>query len=583
LLRFDTTKRPVRNYFSRREQWRLLLLVMSLGVVMLVMRELREPDNVARVAEVFIGDAVQTSDNKPDARSSMPPKPPSDSFQLSLPGHSDSSQPQAHGAEPAAPDLKRILSLAEWTPERLAQFSDNEPLTDAQRDELVQLLWRVRTFDAASIEAWANDGPTFRQLSDNPAGHRGEIVQFTARAVKFERHELTAEQAARFEMPAYYTCDVEVADGGGHAVVIAPQLPRRWTQIQPLAETVRVSGMFVKQLPGGSDGSGQDKPANLFVAKRATWHPTAPREPAVSLGMSVLGSLGMDVGLLDEVRSHGRFYADDTAAFYEMLDAAGRIGANQLIRFANSNLDVVRRNWEQEALTARDEMRRELGTEVVRLAKEGRYSFALLYNDAKRQIGQLVVFDGTARRVLRVDVGSRGKDGAPNDVARRFGIDHYYEMHVFTDDSQNYPLVCCMRELPAGLAVGDDLHVPVRVAGFFFKDWLYTTRGTRDLSTGELDLRNGKRQHAPLLVGRAPVLLQLEESSGMVQLVGGGLFLLALGGIWAAAWWLSREDRRVAERRREAVHSLPPGQSLNDLNVPAAGESIKFEEGVRER
>jgi hypothetical protein len=344
---------------------------------------------------------------------------------------------------------------------------------------------------------------------------------------------------------------------------------------------VTVSGLFVKQLSGSDDETGQNKPAKLFVAKRVTWHPTTPREPAVSLGMSVLGSLGMDVGLLDQIRSHGPLHRGDTAAFYEMLGAAGRIGANQLIRFANGNLDVVRRQWEQEASTASDEMRRELGNEVVRLANEGRYSFALLYNDAKRQIGQLVVFDGTARRVVRIDVGSRDEDGAPSAVARRFGIDHYYELHVFTDDSQNYPLVCCMRELPTGLPTGDDLHVPVRVAGFFFKDWLYTTRGTRDLDTGELDLQNGKRQHAPLLVGRAPVLLQLEEKSGAGQLVGGGLFLLALGGIWAAAWWLSRQDRRVAERRRTAVHSLPPGQSLNDLTIPPADEPVSVEGEVR--
>ena len=156
-------------------------------------------------------------------------------------------------------------------------------------------------------------------------------------------------------------------------------------------------------------------------------------------------------------------------------------------------------------------------------------------------------------------------------------------MQVFTDDSQNYPLVFCVRELPAGLPIGDDLHVPVRVAGFFFKDWLYTTRGTRDLETGELDPRNGKQQHAPLLVGRAPILLQVEdEGRGTAQLVGGGLFLLALGGIWAAAWWLSRGDRRFAERRRVAAHSLPPGQSLNDLNVPVAGEPINLGSGIRE-
>jgi hypothetical protein len=203
-----------------------------------------------------------------------------------------------------------------------------------------------------------------------------------------------------------------------------------------------------------------------------------------------------------------------------------------------------------------------------------------LFNDAPRQQGQLIAVDGTARRVVRVDVGSRA-GGVESDVGRRFGIDHYYEMQVFTDDSQNYPLVFCVRELPAGLPVGDDLHVPVRVAGFFFKDWQYTTRGTRDAETGELRPGVGRQQHSPLLVGRAPILLQLEEKKGTAQLVGGALFVLALGGIWATAWWLSRGDRRFDERRRAAAVSLPHGQSLNDLNFSPADEPINPGSGIR--
>jgi hypothetical protein len=348
--------------------------------------------------------------------------------------------------------------------------------------------------------------------------------------------------------------------------------------------------LYVKQLPEKVEAQGTSRPVYLVVARRIAWHPDTPREPVVSLGMSILGSLGMDVGLLDQVRSHGRLrtgdaaeaarYNDQREAFYQMLNAAGRIGANQLVRFANGNLDTIRGEWEREMKAARDDNRRALAREVIERAKDGRYSVAPLFNDAARQIGQLIVVDGAARRVVHVNADATA-DGKPSDVARRFGTDDYYEMQVFTDDSQNYPLMFCVRELPAGLPIGDDLHVPVRIAGFFFKDWLYTTRGTRDLETGELLPGEGKQQHAPLLVGRAPILLQLEEGKGTARLVGGGLFLLALGGIWATAWWLSRGDRRYAARRRESVHSLPPGQSLNDLNLPAAGEPMNIDEGVR--
>ena len=53
-------------------------------------------------------------------------------------------------------------------------------------------------------------------------------------------------------------------------------------------------------------------------------------------------------------------------------------------------------------------------------------------------------------------------------------------MEVFTEDSQNRPLVFCVRELPPGMPTGGDLREPIRVAGFFFKSWRYRTCATLD-------------------------------------------------------------------------------------------------------
>ena len=94
---------------------------------------------------------------------------------------------------------------------------------------------------------------------------------------------------------------------------------------------------------------------------------------------------------------------------------------------------------------------------MIRRADEGRYSVAPLFNEPQQHVGELVVFDGVARRVVRVDVGTRPDGSGPSDVAQRFGFREYYEMEVFTDDSQNYPLVFCVRELPPGLPTGGTL------------------------------------------------------------------------------------------------------------------------------
>jgi hypothetical protein len=143
-------------------------------------------------------------------------------------------------------------------------------------------------------------------------------------------------------------------------------------------------------------------------------------------------------------------------------------------------------------------------------------------------------------------------------------------MEVFTDDSQNYPLVFCLREVPPDLAAGSALHVPVRVAGFFFKDWLYHTRGSRETSAGD-----GRPQYAPLLVGRSPLVLATQQSGGIGRLVLGALFVTALVGIWGVAAWFARGDRNFQARSRAASFSLPPGQSLNELNLTPADEPMK--------
>ena len=96
-----------------------------------------------------------------------PPRPGSDSFQAVCTESATTIQPRRAPVKRRADGARlETGSLAVgWTPERFAQFSDGEPLTDAERDELVQLLWRVRTFDVASIEAWSATGPALRHLA----------------------------------------------------------------------------------------------------------------------------------------------------------------------------------------------------------------------------------------------------------------------------------------------------------------------------------------------------------------------------------------------------------------------------------
>jgi hypothetical protein len=400
------------------------------------------------------------------------------------------------------------------------------------------------------------------------------MLQLFGTVVNIERHELSENDAVRLELPNYYTCQIQLADGNGLVSVITSIVPKYWQWRQStgsINEPASVAAVFVKRMQSSEamSAAAASEPTALFVAKRIAWHPDGKGFPRVSVGKSTLGMLGMDVGLLDDVQSRGPIRAVEREAFYQMLSAAGKVQSNQLIRSAQSNLSETRALWLEELESAKEDEHRAMAREVIRRAEQGRYSVAPLFNVPQREIGELVVFDGVARRIVRVVVGSRPDGTGASDVAHRFGIREYYEMEVFTDDSQNYPLVFCVRELPPGMPTGGAVDVPVRVAGFFFKDWMYTTRGTRSVEDREVDPNASRAQFAPLLIGRGPVVLQIEHSSSQVtQWLLGGTFLLALAGIWATAWWFARGDRQFAARNRGATLSPPVGQFLKDLNVP---------------
>ena len=428
-----------------------------MAMVGFLIRELRRPQVAARVDQAMAVAAVP----EPAPVASLPAVAPADPAQFG-----------------------QLLTLAGWDAARFAQFQNGSPLSDARRQELLDLLRRLNTFDGPQLTQWARAGQPFQAASS--ADRQGELFQLSGRVTQVERHPLPAELAAQLELPAYFVCEMVLDGDAGTAAIITDRIPAAWTEMKSLDEPASAAGVFIQvAAPQRADSDDADA---LFVSREIAWHPREPREPFVSLGESVLGTLGVDVGLLDGVRQRRPISGTEREPFYQVLDAAGRLGANELVRFAGHNLQSVKKFWSDEAqrlaalanespttVNSADRQRLQMAREVQSRAAEGLYSVAPLFNDPEQQVGELVAFDGTARRVARVDVGQHA-DGTASDVARRFGIDHYYEIDLFTDDSQNNPIVFCVRELPPGFPIGNNLHEPVRIAGFFFKSWSFRSR-----------------------------------------------------------------------------------------------------------
>ncbi len=508
---------------------------------------------------------------------------------------SDTKQGEDHATTSSA-SFRDILSLAGWNVERLDAFDDGAEFSATQRQHSLELLRRLRSFDSASLADWTHDGLWYFDVMRQPDDYRGQLIRLEGKVTKVTRHELSADDAQRLEMPEYYECEFFLDAQRGTATVLTTRVPKAWLNAASVDEPASASALYLKRL-----GNAESSPS-VWLAKEVAWHPSKSLEPDAELfgpdivelfgkkgdprfGISVLGNLGVDVGLLDGIQGRGRIRAEEREIFYQMMRAVGQFAPSVYVDIAQATLPAVRKHWEQALTVEIDAKRRALAKVAASRAAEGRYSVAPLFNEPESQIGRLIVVDGRARRIVRVELGEK-LGGGQNDVARRFGINHYYEMEVFTDDSQNYPLIFCVRKIPDDFPKGGMIDVPVRVAGFFFKDWLYRTRrsGNEEVAD-ETPGGAGRAQYAPLLIGNEPVVLAAPRRgrAGIGRIIAGSLFLLALGGIWAAAAWFARDDRRFRERTPAANFSLPPGQSLNELNVPALNQPmiIQVEPDVR--
>ncbi len=514
------------------------------------------------------------------------------------PGPPEPTATKPSTTEPATglPESPReLLELYGVDESHFNKLRDGEPLSAAEEEIILKVIFRVRDFSPANTAQWLRPDVGFDRLLSEPSEHRGELFPLVGRVLESEAANPPAEVVDRYQIRQYYRCRVQLAADGPPAVVITSRVPKPLRAPGPLEERVSAAGLFLKVAQ-----EGDQPPALVFVAPRLAWHPDRLNaSEGVNLGMTILGDLGMDVGQLDLVKNQSRITKLEREAFYQMLSAVGKAGANQLIRQAQENLPQRTKAWNQEIATLgseverlrtqlasdtvsadqREQLRREADRKhkqrliaelCVQAAKQGKYSVFPLFNQADTQHGQLVVLEGNVRRAMLVQVGTSGARHDGNlDILQRMGIDHYYELEMFTEDSENNPIVFCVRELPKGFPAGERINEMVRVAGFFFKSWAYYTQQPGDFGPdGRLQK---KQQLAPLLIGKAPIWLQSSATprNPYLGLMAGGLFIVALIGVWLTIWRYTRADQEFHARTIASRYEMAEGVSLNELGLDA--------------
>lgn len=441
-----------------------------------------------------------------------------------LPGAVSTDKEGAKSAPPGRTiqgprDLLVLFGIDESHFRRLSQAT---PLGEGEEELVLKLLFRWVDFPVDRLEGWAHRQIQLQQLAAKPEQKQGEIYWLAGRVVAMEICHPPPEAAERYMMDQYYCCRFLLADSGQPAIVYARTVPRAWLEKPPQNERAGALGFFLK-----TTSADPQKPTPILVAHRIAWYPAG-----------LLGDLGMDVGLLDVVVDRQTLLPEERETFYQLLAAMRRAEPTEVFQAARQQV----RNRGMSA------------DSVVPLFKE-----------PETQRGRLVLLRGAAREVTLVHVSDP-------DIRTRFGIDHYYQIGLFTPDSQGNPVFVCVPQLPPGMPTGEGIQYveEVEVAAFFLKSWSYRVPPPPEAPPEKRsDMIVWKRQ-APLLIGVRPIWYPRPQGKlhTLAGIVAGVLFVLGGIGLWWSMWRAHQKDRQF---RRQFL-SPPPEPPSMSLAAPRQQE-----------
>ena len=183
-----------------------------------------------------------------------------------------------------------------------------------------------------------------------------------------------------------------------------------------------------------------------------------------------------------------------------------------------------------------------------------------LFNEPERNQGARVAFDGWVRRVNMILVSDP-------KIKAATGLERYYQLFLFTSDSQGWPVVLCVPELPEGLepGSGDKYRREISFDGFFYKTWAYKSSAKDATSPEEEPENSGENEgavrkwtRAPVAVGRLTGVKPLEDEvappwSPTQLFVGFAVLACAWIVLRRVASAQSRKSTLDAPRRRRSA------------------------------
>jgi hypothetical protein len=407
-------------------------------------------------------------------------------------------------------DLRGYLQVEGLDAELMARFVSGKPYAESERRAVVLTLAAMKKMSPSDADRFSVPAVGRAALADPFA--RGRMVSVRGRIKSIAKDKLTDDEIARVypavdsmddddPLRTFYRIEIE-AEGIGTVTAFSLRAPAQLVDQPKLDQPGAVVGLYVKH-SGAAPGE-----SPLLVAAHVAWYPETP-----------LGRLGMDMALFDDVRDFSEDLKNERECFYQLMATMRRADLGKLF----------------------DETDRE-------------YSAVPLFNEGASMRGSLIALQGKAHRATEVRVNDA-------DIRRRFGIERFYEVEMFTRDSQGNPIIFNLMELPAGFPIGESISQDVRIPGVYLTGFAYN----RDPTIQEREKNEkAKMQKAPLLIGKSLDMIDYDVAANPTDWVFGAIVIVVGVAICVAIWYWNRSSG-LSRKMREQVDAPAPGTSLNDL------------------